>query len=1224
MLIEKAWNILKMDPTTDESAIKTQYRTLLPQHNPEDDPDGFRELREAYETACAYIQNGGASAEDQSSDQPKDEIDLWVDQIAELYKHMELRSNPDVWKEKLEDPLCVGLDTTYEVRKRLLIFLMSHHYLPHNVWVLLDRVFRITAEKKDLIEIFPEDYINYIIQMVKQDHFGSYDYFTYTGDDRSKADYDEYLNRFSVANKTLRNIRDEIEYYRLPTEQTSGDIAIKSRAQVLAEKPDLKKQLEDLSADLDALSELNIYHAYEDLERISIAKLTGNTHILKHGNAIPLEEFATNMIEKYKDANVLRRCGEAFALSGKWDVAFPLWENALEQSPDNALIYYDLSKYHFQKGDLEEADSTLRKVPLTFCSSIMFRTYYLELQQAMITHYRTMIAENPSDDEIYIKYCWSLFDIEHYNDVLTALQKRDFSSNPDSYYDYVILQGRCYLMLDHYEEAYSWLKKWLDNLDALKDDGSEKYQRRQKSYGFIYFALGTCQYNKAILDNNNDTLLSEAESFTLCAVKQEKESDASLTYLYLLGNCYLRHGKYQDSLDLARNMLEKDPGFTPALLIHQEANYFLQDGQSVVNDYTKILEAYPEYPRNYTLTIRVFLEHDQTEDAKHVLKDADENNIDDLALRFEELRYLRASESQDSAENVSIKADELISRMEATTPAPSKPKDEQFTVDDVWYQVACAYGESQLYDKALLIIEERAKHGVNERRFIMLHANILRLAGRFEQALEYYQQLDPNHSDDYVLHYRMGICYKELKYWKRAEESFLKSVELYPEDDYAVYELADLYKRRYEKYHALSDHKNALEYFDRLVALNPSSFVYSKRARMHCYRANMDACIADLSEASKADNDKNADIFYRLGDMYYINRQPDKAEEQFRKAIELNGSKQYPSIWQMGDLLGSRGDWKGAVDFLLQYNSEYLKDFDYQRKLVDFMIGAGMADEAANVYTRAVKDKIIEMPEFYWGLLYISAACTPEKFQEDLKGYQKPLCELLKIHDPIHSLYRFLPADSSDKSQSENMMDYCHKIGDYLLYSRNLKLAQKYLECAAAHAKALVRNSHGILRSLALVYFLQGNQKKAEECAQQGIDNRVIDTMRSAEVANTDDCDMNTEEYHLHSMECDNAYNYSSLALFYLCKGDKNRCREYLDQIKHCMLCLRCRTQECFDELIVRGYLAEAEGDNTSAVAFFERGAKICPRDTECTLTAYYFKQKAEAEALKTQKGTKK
>ena len=54
MEIKNIFDILEIEVTKDEDAIKKAYREALRKHNPEDDPEGFKAVRAAYEKAIAY------------------------------------------------------------------------------------------------------------------------------------------------------------------------------------------------------------------------------------------------------------------------------------------------------------------------------------------------------------------------------------------------------------------------------------------------------------------------------------------------------------------------------------------------------------------------------------------------------------------------------------------------------------------------------------------------------------------------------------------------------------------------------------------------------------------------------------------------------------------------------------------------------------------------------------------------------------------------------------------------------------------------------------------------------------------------------------------------------------------------------------------------------------------------------------------------------------------
>ena len=76
----EVFQILGIEQTKDERALKNAYRDKLTVTNPEDDPEGFKRLRMAYEEACRYA--GTPDAEENEEAEPTLEDDTpagqWV------------------------------------------------------------------------------------------------------------------------------------------------------------------------------------------------------------------------------------------------------------------------------------------------------------------------------------------------------------------------------------------------------------------------------------------------------------------------------------------------------------------------------------------------------------------------------------------------------------------------------------------------------------------------------------------------------------------------------------------------------------------------------------------------------------------------------------------------------------------------------------------------------------------------------------------------------------------------------------------------------------------------------------------------------------------------------------------------------------------------------------------------------------------------------------------
>ncbi|KDM92303.1 J domain-containing protein [Photobacterium galatheae] len=61
------WDILEIEETNDEQAIKKAYRVKLRQHHPEEDPEGFQRVREAYEKALVSLNQAKEPVQEPSS-----------------------------------------------------------------------------------------------------------------------------------------------------------------------------------------------------------------------------------------------------------------------------------------------------------------------------------------------------------------------------------------------------------------------------------------------------------------------------------------------------------------------------------------------------------------------------------------------------------------------------------------------------------------------------------------------------------------------------------------------------------------------------------------------------------------------------------------------------------------------------------------------------------------------------------------------------------------------------------------------------------------------------------------------------------------------------------------------------------------------------------------------------------------------------------------------------
>lgn len=191
------WGILGIEPTGDNSVIKKAYAKKLKLHHPEDDPEGYQQLREAYDAALKeskhitapisleeqrenideevlFEERAGASysipldyeARYVQPNIPQHPIAAFLHKVNEVYSDFESRIDLASWEALLNEDIVWNVEHQPELQEGVLSYLEDHHHFPRQVWVMLDNVFQFRENKEDLTEQYPDYFVEYILRQV--------------------------------------------------------------------------------------------------------------------------------------------------------------------------------------------------------------------------------------------------------------------------------------------------------------------------------------------------------------------------------------------------------------------------------------------------------------------------------------------------------------------------------------------------------------------------------------------------------------------------------------------------------------------------------------------------------------------------------------------------------------------------------------------------------------------------------------------------------------------------------------------------------------------------------------------------------------------------------------------------------------------------------------------------------------------------------------------------
>ncbi|MBR4027206.1 MAG: tetratricopeptide repeat protein, partial [Lachnospiraceae bacterium] len=794
------FHILNMDETKDEDKIKEAYLTLLKQTNPEDDPEGFKRLREAYEAGIAFTRT--PEIEDEEEEQT--EISIWIDKINAIYLDIYTRCDIEEWEELLEDPVCNDLDTCFDARDAFLVWMMNNHiYLPNKIYFILDEKFQIREDREELAEKFPENFLNYIIYYIEHEEFLCYDLFQVTN--KSAMNVDAYIRAYF-------ELKDAVE-----EGQYEG----------------IEQKLEDMKA-------FGVYMPFEDVEKMRFLLETEHKEKSLDIAEQLFADFSDNIYIKYW-------CGIVFLENGQTERANILWEQVLEEVPDHygakvRKIYYLVEKKEYEKAkklifDILRINGEDKKM-IALLHRIN-KTIIEEYEEKLKGTYET--EEERFKDELELGWC--LFQNEHEEEVLSLLKGKQPEKDSKLEYTWFNLMSRVYYEIDCFEEAYPLFKRLLELIQNMPEDGREETKEQKAKEGQVYQMSSCCAYN---IEEQEQALsyIKMAQAFA----QKNNNIQELLEYLDYEAWLLLQYEEYEKCIEICEKILEKNDRYFSAYQFRQEAAFHLGKAQMVVNDFYNAIDIFSGYYKPYLLAVQVFFDYDQHEDAKGVIERAKANEVEfSPKLKLYEVKVLRnLAETKEDREPIFTLAEEILEEISRESNQESCDIEDK---SEVRYEIALLHWDNNDYNPALKALNVAIKENPKRMQYRLIRGYIYQDKKQFKKALKEYYITEKKYWDYPNLYYNIGICHEQLDNMKDAILNYEKALSLEEGFRDTCERLFQYYKKQYGKTYKKDDFEKALEYINRQLACTENCYYLVERGRLYMMAFELKEAIADYEKA---------------------------------------------------------------------------------------------------------------------------------------------------------------------------------------------------------------------------------------------------------------------------------------------------------------------------------------------------------------------------------------
>ncbi len=573
----EVFQILGIEMTKDERSIKNAYRERLAVTNPEDNPEGFKRLREAYEEACRL-----ARESDEPTEEQRDETasGIWVEKAAAVYGNMRSRRDTKAWEELFADDCFLSLEEEENCRIKLLRFIMDHFRLPGDVWKLLDKKLDITAGAAALREKFPADFIRYILSKCERGEDVEFDQFE--GED--EAPYDLFLQYYDRCWQALQS-----------------------------------ENLEQAQQSIENADALKISHPVMEVCRAELLEKQGRVK-----EAVALFE---RQLEKYpKDAMLCYNAAEMFWRQGRTEDgmfrrrAAEIFKGLKEENDAHYMANVRLTEWYYDNQQFREAKKCAEKV-LSAGSGDEFMDLLCKVNKEIEKELEEDWRKNKSSDSA-LELCWCyLQDGKISRGIKLALQIEKMLP-PGKEAEWNGLMAKLYVEEAEYEASITMTHAWEEALEKklLVDESEEEREKDRDRLKQAHMIRMQCFHNLGYKEEAKfGEAVREGQS-----VLEGNARDIGI--LLEMAQIYTEMQEYEKCEETVRRLVEDYQVYAAYAAALEAYRRQLNPG-GVVRTGSQCIQYFPNFVKPYEYVAKVYLDLEQPEELRKVFEDAEKNGV---------------------------------------------------------------------------------------------------------------------------------------------------------------------------------------------------------------------------------------------------------------------------------------------------------------------------------------------------------------------------------------------------------------------------------------------------------------------------------------------------------------------------------------------------------------------------------------------------------------------